>query len=207
MSALHCRSAKPVRLLSDWLGRRRDRDSKLWPSLRSKRDYKEWSLWGAQPEPDSPSLTTHSWPLNPSISLLWALPLGCFWLSGEPHEKTWPATVCQVSILKVMWPCSAMESMKTRLLIPTPGRQLLLSALVCTAWDYRMGCPVHVRAVILVLESMPITGVSIIANYWIIGSMKFWGEIWHICTLSSLSSTYKYYTHISKCRYNNSALW
>jgi len=55
----------------------------------------------------------------------------------------------------------------------TPGRQLLLSALVCTAWDYRMGCPVHVRAVILVLESIPITGVSIIANYWIIGSMKF----------------------------------
>ena len=29
------------------------------------------------------------------------------------------------------------------------------------------------RAVILVLESIPIIGVSIIANYWIIGSMKF----------------------------------
>ena len=129
MSALHCRSVKPVRLLSDWLGRRRDRDSKLWPSLRSKRDCKEWSLWGAQPEPDSPSLTTHSWPLNPSISLLWALPLGCFWRSGELHEKTWPATVCQVSILKVMWPCSGLVSIKTRLLIPNPGRLLLPSEL------------------------------------------------------------------------------
>ena len=32
---------------------------------------------------------------------------------------------------------------------------------------------VIIRAVILVLESAPIIGVSIIANYWIIGSMKF----------------------------------
>ena len=32
---------------------------------------------------------------------------------------------------------------------------------------------VIVRTVILVLESIPIIGVSIIANYWIIGPMKF----------------------------------
>ena len=32
------------------------------------------------------------------------------------------------------------------------------------------------RAVILVLESTPIIGVSIIANYWIIGSVKLISE-------------------------------
>ena len=35
------------------------------------------------------------------------------------------------------------------------------------------GKAVFIRAVMLVLESIPIIRVSIIANYWIIGSMKF----------------------------------
>jgi len=64
------------------------------------------------------------------------------------------------------------------------------------------------RAVILVLESTTIIGVSIIANYWIIGSMKFWGEIWllYLCSLFIQFNIQVLHTH-SKCRYNYSALW